>query len=54
MAGSIQSKDPKDVAPSDWSDQMFYVRSAKVPEPSTILIFAIALIALSLRKRAIK
>jgi hypothetical protein len=54
MNGSIQSKDPKDVDSSDWSDQMFYVRTAQVPEPSTIMIFAIALIALSMRKRAIK
>jgi len=40
--------------------ERFYVRdiadrvTAQVPEPSTIMIFAIALIALSLRKRAIK
>jgi hypothetical protein len=36
--------------------ETFYVRvtPSQVPEPSTIMIFAIALIALSLRKRAIK
>lgn len=34
--------------------ETFYVRTAQVPEPSTIMIFAIALIALSMRKRAIK
>ncbi|AOW77500.1 hypothetical protein A3Q34_11910 [Colwellia sp. PAMC 20917] len=40
----------------DWNYETFYVRDtpSDVPEPSTILIFAIALIALSLRKRAIK
>jgi len=39
----------------DWNYETFYVRdAAQVPEPSTIMIFAIALIALSLRKRAIK
>jgi hypothetical protein len=32
----------------------FYVRNAQVPEPSTLMIFAIALIALSMKKRAIK
>lgn len=39
-----------------WTYETFYVRDipSQVPEPSTILIFAIALIALSLRKRAIK
>jgi len=39
-----------------WSYDTFYVRdiASQVPEPSTIMIFAIALIALSLRKRAIK
>jgi hypothetical protein len=54
--GSIQSKDPNIVDSSDWSDQMFYVRNtpSQVPEPSTIMIFAIALITLSMRKRAIK
>ena len=38
------------------SFETFYVRvtPSDVPEPSTIMIFAIALIALSLRKRAIK
>jgi len=40
---------------SEWHFETFYVRdTAQVPEPSTIMIFAIALIALSLRKRAIK
>jgi len=36
--------------------ETFYVRNTPtpVPEPSTIMIFAIALIALSMRKRAIK
>lgn len=34
--------------------ETFYVRDVQVPEPSTIMIFAIALIALSIRKRAIK
>jgi hypothetical protein len=37
--------------------ETFYVRAtppSQVPEPSTIMVFAIALIALSLRKRAIK
>jgi hypothetical protein len=39
-----------------WTYETFYVRDipSDVPEPSTIMIFAIALIALSLRKRAIK
>jgi len=42
--------------PGQFDYLTFYVRDtpADVPEPSTILIFAIALIALSLRKRAIK
>jgi hypothetical protein len=39
---------------TSYNDQTFYVRTAQVPEPSTIMIFAIALIALSMRKRAIK
>jgi hypothetical protein len=45
---------------SAWVDgsvyDTFYLRDipSEVPEPSTILIFAIALIVLSLRKRAIK
>jgi hypothetical protein len=36
--------------------ETFYVRNtpSQVPEPSTIMIFAIAIIALSLRKRAVK
>ena len=44
------------VIPIGFFDQQdtFYVRIAQVPEPSTLLIFAIALITLSLRKRAIK
>jgi hypothetical protein len=41
-------------SPTHYNDQTFYVRSAQVPEPSTIMIFAIALIALSMRKRAVK
>ncbi len=42
--------------PGEFDYLTFYVRNtpSDVPEPSTILIFAIALIALSLRKRAIK
>jgi hypothetical protein len=42
--------------PTDWYFETFYVRNtpAQVPEPSTIMIFAIALIALSMRKRLIK
>jgi hypothetical protein len=46
------------VIPLDFFNQRdtFYVRNtpSQVPEPSTIMIFAIALIALSLRKRAVK
>ena len=34
--------------------ETFYVRDVQVPEPSTIMIFAIALIALSMRKRVAK
>jgi hypothetical protein len=38
----------------DFFFETFYVRDiAQVPEPSTIMIFAIALIALSMRKRTI-
>jgi len=39
-----------------WHYETFYVRNtpSQVPEPSTLMIFAIALIALSMRKRAIK
>ncbi|GEM_PF-1670248 len=42
--------------PTDWYFETFYVRNtqAQVPEPSTIMIFAIALIALSMRKRTAK
>jgi len=40
----------------EWMHETFYVRNtvSQVPEPSSIMIFAIALIALSMRKRAIK
>ena len=41
-------------SPSNWYYETFYVRNTQVPEPSTLLIFAIALIALSMKKRAIK
>lgn len=34
--------------------ETFYVRDVKVPEPSSIMIFSIALIALSMRKRIAK
>jgi len=37
-----------------WYYETFYVRNTQVPEPSTIMIFAIALIALSMRKRTAK
>jgi len=42
--------------PEDWYYETFYVRDtpSQVPEPSTIMIFAIALIALSMRKRTAK
>jgi hypothetical protein len=42
--------------PGQFDYLTFYVRNtpSQVPEPTTIMIFAIALIALSLRKRAIK
>jgi hypothetical protein len=41
---------------SSWAYETFYVRNApsQVPEPSTIMVFAIALIAFSMRKRAVK
>ncbi len=39
----------------EWNYETFYVRdAAQVPEPSSIMIFAIALIALSMRKRTAK
>jgi hypothetical protein len=39
---------------AEWQYETFYVRgTTQVPEPSTIMIFAIALIALTMRKRAI-
>lgn len=39
-----------------WHYETFYVRDtpSQVPEPATIMIFAIALIALSMRKRLVK
>jgi len=42
--------------PGQFDYLTFYVRNtpAQVPEPSTIMIFAIALIALSMRKRTVK
>jgi len=43
-------------ADSSWAYETFYVRNtpSQVPEPSTIMIFAIALIVLSIRKHAVK
>jgi len=38
----------------NWYYETFYVRNTQVPEPATIMIFAIALIALSMRKRLVK
>jgi hypothetical protein len=53
--GHIETYLVGDNGGSSWAYETFYVRDvAQVPEPSTIMIFAIALIALSLRKRAIK
>jgi len=64
LAGKINSKvstfsgsfNPFVASPEDWYYETFYVRNttAQVPEPSTIMIFAIALIALSMRKRTAK
>ena len=55
-AGLIETYLVGDIGGSSWAYETFYVRDtpSDVPEPSTLLIFAIALIALSLRKRAIK
>jgi hypothetical protein len=59
MSVSLDAFEDDQIA-SVWVDgsvyDTFYLRDipSDVPEPSTILIFAIALIALSLRKRAIK
>jgi hypothetical protein len=53
-AGQIHTYLVGDNAGSSWAEETFYVRgTTQVPEPSTIMIFAIALIALSMRKRAI-
>jgi hypothetical protein len=54
IKGQVSTYGVNDAFPTDWKFETFYVRDVKVPEPSSILIFAIALIALSLRKRAIK
>ena len=55
-AGLIETYLVGDDNGSSWAYETFYVRDtpSDVPEPSTILIFAIALIALSLRKRTIQ
>ena len=55
-AGLIETYLVGDDNGSSWAYETFYVRDtpSDVPEPSTILIFAIALIALSLRKRIIQ
>jgi len=55
-SGLIETYLVGDNGNSSWADETFYVRNtpSEVPEPSTLLIFAIALITLSLRKRAIK
>lgn len=51
MRASAWTNDPQ----NEYNYETFYVRDvAQVPEPSTLLIFAIALIALSMKKRAIK
>jgi hypothetical protein len=64
LAGKINSKvstfsgsfNPFVASPEDWYYETFYVRNtpSQVPEPSTIMIFAIALIALSMRKHLVK
>ena len=38
---------------SDYSYETFYVRTTEVPEPSTLMIFSIALIALASRKKLV-
>jgi len=59
MSVSLDAFEDNQIA-SAWVDgsvhDTFYLRDipSEVPEPSTLLIFAIALITLSLRKRAIK
>ena len=39
---------------TQWHFETFYVRDVQVPEPSSIMIFSIALIVLSMRKRIAK
>ena len=50
MRASVWTTD----AQTEYNYETFYVRNIQVPEPSTLMIFAIALIALSMKKRAIK
>ncbi|MBA6355964.1 MULTISPECIES: PEP-CTERM sorting domain-containing protein [unclassified Colwellia] len=55
-AGLIETYLVGDNNTSSWAYETFYVRNtpAQVPEPTTIMIFAIALIALSMRNRVIQ
>lgn len=50
MRASTWTTDPA----NEYNYETFYVRGVKVPEPSSIMIFGIALIALSMRKRTAK
>ncbi|NQZ21669.1 MAG: PEP-CTERM sorting domain-containing protein [Colwellia sp.] len=54
IKGAIDNSFPNQIF--QWHFETFYVRNtpSQVPEPSTIMIFAIALIVLSMRKRLAK
>jgi len=54
IKGAIDNSIPSSI--SQWHYETFYVRNtpSEVPEPSTIMMFTIALITLSMRKRLVK